>query len=52
MTRSKQTKILAVLEDKSVCICAMFFFVVVLFLITFIGYNTCNDNTYIYMEEK
>ena len=36
MTRSKQTKILAVLEDKSVCI----------------GYNTCNDNTYIYMEEK
>ena len=44
MTRSKQTKILAVLEDKSVCICAMFFFFVVLFLITFIGYNTCNDN--------
>ena len=26
MTRSKQTKILAVLEDKSVCICAMFVF--------------------------
>ena len=22
------------------------------FLITFIGYNTFNDNTYIYMEEK
>ena len=22
------------------------------FLITFIGYNTSNDNTYIYMEEK
>ena len=26
-----------------------FFFI---FLITFIGYNTSNDNTYIYMEEK
>ena len=52
MTRSKQTKILAVLEDKSVCIFAMFVFCFVLFLITFIGYNTSNDNTYIYMEEK
>ena len=29
-----------------------FVFVFFTFLITFIGYNTSNDNTYIYMEEK
>ena len=55
MTRSKQTKILAVREDKSVCMCHVcwfFFCFVLFFLITFIGYNTSNDNTYIYMEEK
>ena len=32
------------------CLFVCFFFFT--FLITFIAYNTSNDNTYIYMEEK